>query len=129
MYGIKYYINVVNSFQKINDNEIDFFLLVFSTILIAAGGNIINDYFDVKADRINKPEKLILTKHIKRVLKVYYRAGFKVRYIGGITTTTLPTPTAITITTEMNQGRTGLGSHTVSIVEQEMDIGRMNARS
>ena len=44
----------------------DFFLLVFSTILIAAAGNIINDYFDVKADRINKPEKLIITKYITR---------------------------------------------------------------
>jgi 4-hydroxybenzoate polyprenyltransferase len=53
-------------FQKINANPLDFFLLVFSTVLIAAGGNIINDYFDVKADRINKPEKLIITKHIKR---------------------------------------------------------------
>jgi 4-hydroxybenzoate polyprenyltransferase len=39
---------------------------VFSTILIAAAGNIINDYFDVKADRINKPEKLIIGKYVKR---------------------------------------------------------------
>lgn len=43
----------------------DYFLLVLSTVFIAAGGNIINDYFDVKADRINKPEKLIITKYIK----------------------------------------------------------------
>lgn len=66
MYGVRYYLRTVNYFQKIDDNAIDFFLLVFSTILIAAAGNIINDYFDVKADRINKPEKLIITKHIKR---------------------------------------------------------------
>lgn len=66
MYGVRYYIQNENYFQKIDDNPVDFFLLVFSTILIAAGGNIINDYFDVKADRINKPEKLIITKHIKR---------------------------------------------------------------
>jgi 4-hydroxybenzoate polyprenyltransferase len=66
MYGVRFYIRAVNDFQKIDDNTIDFFLLVFSTVLIAAGGNIINDYFDVKADRINKPEKLIITKHIKR---------------------------------------------------------------
>lgn len=46
--------------------QFDFFLLVFSTVLIAAAGNIINDYFDVRADRINKPEKLIITKHINR---------------------------------------------------------------
>ncbi len=66
MYGVRYYIQSVNYYQKIDDNGIDFFLLVFSTVLIAAAGNIINDYFDVKADRINRPEKLIITKHIKR---------------------------------------------------------------
>lgn len=66
MYGIRFYILSENHFQKLNDDPIDFFLLVFSTVLIAAAGNIINDYFDVKADRINKPEKLIITKHIKR---------------------------------------------------------------
>ena len=66
MYGVRFYIQAVNYFQKIDDNRLDFFLLVFSTVLIAAAGNIINDYFDVKADRINKPEKLIITKHISR---------------------------------------------------------------
>tara|TARA_Y100000385_G_scaffold289456_1_gene358967 strand:- start:605 stop:1564 length:960 start_codon:yes stop_codon:yes gene_type:complete len=43
-----------------------FFLLVLSTVMIAAGGNIINDYFDVRADRVNKPEKLIIGKHVKK---------------------------------------------------------------
>lgn len=66
MYGVRFYILNSNSFQKIDDDWIDFLLLVVSTVLIAAGGNIINDYFDVKADRINKPEKLIITKHIGR---------------------------------------------------------------
>lgn len=51
--------------QSWSSEPFDYFLLVFSTVLIAAGGNIINDYFDVKADRINKPEKLIITKYIK----------------------------------------------------------------
>ena len=52
-------------FQK-KGEELDFFLMVFSTLLIAAAGNMINDYFDVRADRVNKPEKLIITKHVKR---------------------------------------------------------------
>ena len=52
-------------FQK-SGEELDFFLMVFSTLLIAAAGNMINDYFDVRADRVNKPEKLIITKHVKR---------------------------------------------------------------
>lgn len=54
----------VNSNQG-SSEPFDFFLLVFSTVLIAAAGNIINDYFDVKADKINKPQKVIIGKFIK----------------------------------------------------------------
>lgn len=46
--------------------DLNFVLLVFSVVLLAASGNIINDYFDVKADRINKPKRLIIDIHIKR---------------------------------------------------------------
>jgi 4-hydroxybenzoate polyprenyltransferase len=44
---------------------IDFFILVISTVIIAAAGNIINDYFDIKADRVNRPERIIIARHIK----------------------------------------------------------------
>lgn len=47
-------------------DNLHFFLLVFSTVLIAAAGNVINDYFDLKIDRVNKPEKIIVGRHIKR---------------------------------------------------------------
>lgn len=40
--------------------------LVLSTMLIAAGGYAINDYFDVKVDRINKIKKVIVDRYIKR---------------------------------------------------------------
>jgi 4-hydroxybenzoate polyprenyltransferase len=43
-----------------------FFLLCSSTILIAAAGYIINDYYDVKIDYINKPERVIVGKVLKR---------------------------------------------------------------
>lgn len=43
-----------------------FFLLVLATILIAASGYIINDYFDVKLDLVNKPKQLIIGKSISR---------------------------------------------------------------
>ncbi|MBS1946185.1 MAG: geranylgeranylglycerol-phosphate geranylgeranyltransferase [Bacteroidetes bacterium] len=43
-----------------------FFLLCFSSVLIAAAGYIINDYFDLNIDRVNKPDKLIIEKMIKR---------------------------------------------------------------
>src|ERR1035437_1478582 len=42
------------------------FLLITATVLIAAGGYIINDYFDVKIDAINKPDKQIVSNKISR---------------------------------------------------------------
>ncbi len=47
-------------------SNLDFFLLSLSTVLIAAAGYIINDYFDVKIDRVNRPDKIIVGKYIKR---------------------------------------------------------------
>lgn len=41
-----------------------FLTLSFATVLIAAAGYIINDYFDIKIDIINRPEKVILEKRI-----------------------------------------------------------------
>jgi 4-hydroxybenzoate polyprenyltransferase len=35
-------------------------------VLLAAAGNIINDYFDLNIDQINKPEKLVVEKIISR---------------------------------------------------------------
>lgn len=46
--------------------ERHFHLLVFTTVLIAAAGYIINDYFDVKIDRINKPHRVWIGKTISR---------------------------------------------------------------
>ncbi|HVA98302.1 MAG TPA: geranylgeranylglycerol-phosphate geranylgeranyltransferase [Bacteroidia bacterium] len=43
-----------------------FFLLVISTVMIAAAGYIINDYFDGKIDRINKPDAVVVGTKIKR---------------------------------------------------------------
>lgn len=46
--------------------HLDFGLLVLSFVLIAGAGNIINDYFDLKIDRINKPDRIIVGRYIKR---------------------------------------------------------------
>lgn len=48
----------------------NFLLLSLSTVLIAAAGYIINDYFDIKIDIINRPEKLILEKRIPSKLAI-----------------------------------------------------------
>ena len=46
--------------------DIRLFLMSTSTILIAAAGYIINDYYDVKIDLINKPERVVIGKGITR---------------------------------------------------------------
>lgn len=43
-----------------------FTVLLISTVLIAAAGYIINDYFDVKTDKINHPETVVVDVTIKR---------------------------------------------------------------
>jgi 4-hydroxybenzoate polyprenyltransferase len=52
-------------FDKSLDNWI-LILLIVSTELIAAGGYVLNDYFDVKIDAINHPEKQIVGLKISR---------------------------------------------------------------
>lgn len=43
-----------------------FFLLVLSNVLIASAGYIINDYYDIKIDTVNKPDRVIIGKIFKR---------------------------------------------------------------
>ncbi|GAB3999449.1 geranylgeranylglycerol-phosphate geranylgeranyltransferase [Spirosoma daeguense] len=45
-------------------------LLSVSTVCIAAAGYIINDYFDVKIDLINKPERVIIGRYLKRRIAI-----------------------------------------------------------
>jgi 4-hydroxybenzoate polyprenyltransferase len=47
-------------------SNFQFFLLSLSTVMIAAAGYAINDYFDVRIDKVNKPERMIIDKGIKR---------------------------------------------------------------
>jgi 4-hydroxybenzoate polyprenyltransferase len=51
---------------KLELNTVLFNLVVLSTILIAAAGYIINDYFDIKTDLINHPKTVVVGKIIKR---------------------------------------------------------------
>lgn len=54
-------------------NTFGFTLLVIATLCIAAGGNIINDIYDVEIDKINKPNKLLIGKNIseKNATRLY----------------------------------------------------------
>jgi len=55
-----------------------FLLLSLSTVLIAAAGYIINDYFDVKIDLINRPQKVIIEKTISRRAAILWHSLFNV---------------------------------------------------
>lgn len=44
----------------------ELFLLVLSAVATAAAGYIINDYYDVKIDLINKPKRVVVGKLLKR---------------------------------------------------------------
>lgn len=46
--------------------DADMFVLSLSTVCIAAAGYIINDYFDIKIDIVNKPERVVVGRYLKR---------------------------------------------------------------
>ena len=46
--------------------DVHLYLLILSTVLVAASGYMINDYYDVKIDYINKPEEVVVGRSIKR---------------------------------------------------------------
>ena len=46
--------------------DVHFVMILFASILIAAGGYIINDYFDVNIDEVNKPGSLVIDKIVSR---------------------------------------------------------------
>lgn len=76
MYMLRYFIfdrwidfrasTYLNDYMELQLSSLDFFLLVVSVVLIAAAGYIINDYFDLRADRINKPQRIIIGQLVKR---------------------------------------------------------------
>ena len=41
-------------------------LIMLATVGIAAGGYVINDYFDVKIDRINRPDEVVVTRSVSK---------------------------------------------------------------
>ncbi len=59
-----------------------YFLLILSTCLIAAGGYVINDIFDQDTDEINKPNKVIIGKKISEELAYKIYAGLTIAGVG-----------------------------------------------
>lgn len=62
--------------------EFQFALLVFSTMLIAAAGYIINDYFDTRTDLINKPARVVVGVTISRKMAMILHAIMNIMGVG-----------------------------------------------
>jgi len=54
------------------------FLLSLSTVLIAAAGYIINDYYDIKIDLVNHPDKVIVGIDVSRRIAIVLHSIFNV---------------------------------------------------
>lgn len=58
--------------------DVQFGVLVLTTILLTAGGYIINDIFDYETDIINKAEKVVIQKHISVQVATWLYVFFSV---------------------------------------------------
>lgn len=56
--------------------DFNLLLLSISTVLIAAAGYIVNDYYDVKIDYINKPERVVIGRSITRRYAILFHVVF-----------------------------------------------------
>jgi len=58
------------------------FVLATSTAIIAAAGYIINDYYDIKIDLINKPQRVVIGKSITRRYALFFHSMLVVIGVG-----------------------------------------------
>lgn len=55
--------------------ELILWLLIVATMLVAAGGYVINDYFDIKIDRINRPDRVIVSETMTKPAAMHLSIG------------------------------------------------------
>jgi len=63
-------------------SDFRFLLLSLSTVLIAAAGYIINDYYDIKIDTINKPRRVVIGRMLRRRHAMFTHTAFNALGIG-----------------------------------------------
>ena len=66
-----------------------FILLVLASVCIAGGGYIINDYFDINIDEVNKPRRMVVDRVIHRRWAIAWHFIFS---LGGIILTAIALP-------------------------------------
>jgi 4-hydroxybenzoate polyprenyltransferase len=62
---------IIQPILGINDFELQldhfrFFLLVLASVLVTAAGYVINDYFDTRTDRLNRPGRVVVGRQLSR---------------------------------------------------------------
>lgn len=77
---VKKYIISVQLIPTLKIHEV--FLLALSTVFIAAAGYIINDYFDIGTDIINKPQKVTVEKIFKSKSVILWHIFFNAIGLG-----------------------------------------------
>lgn len=58
------------------------YLIVLSTLMITAAGYMINDYYDVKIDYVNRPHEVVVGKGIKRRVVIFLHTVLNFTAIG-----------------------------------------------
>ena len=58
------------------ETNLHFYLILITSLFIAAGGYIINDYFDVNIDQINRPRKVVVGSFISRRWVIFWHLIF-----------------------------------------------------
>jgi len=74
---------VVTAAMDLRLGWIDFLILVISTCLITAAGYVINDYFDIRADLINKGTIIVGNTITRRMAMMYHNVFNILGVIGG----------------------------------------------
>jgi len=75
---LTYYCLILPSITTPTLTTFQFSLLTLSTVLIATAGYIINDYFDIGIDAVNKPQKVTIENVFKRRTIILWHIGLNV---------------------------------------------------
>jgi 4-hydroxybenzoate polyprenyltransferase len=73
-----FYFCIYQSIYATNESLHQLIWLIVASVFIAAGGYIINDYFDLNIDQVNKPEKNVINKIINRRWAIVWHLVFSV---------------------------------------------------
>ena len=70
---------IVQNYElELQMSSFDFFLLVMAWVFLTAAGYVINDYFDIKIDRFNRPGSVIVGNSISRKTSLFIHWVFNV---------------------------------------------------